>query len=463
MKKKILVALLIFNVLPIFVVAQTSISTDTVKANTLQEIEILRNEIASLKDNIKSIDEKPLKNEEIKALLEKDKKEEKNSPLSLITLIVSLYVGIFIFLSIPAGNIQNIPPVMGKLLSRKLNVIVFFCLLGIAISFITSDIKVFYSISINLVIMMMCVRSAINSLNVNNLIQKLFISNSKAFRDSIEFYVNKEDFARAYNLLNSITLDDVNNKKLFNKIKIKLNLKKDCSETIAKSISEIQSLFKNENLVYKKIICRDFFRSYMDLLFKTQDFEFIKKQVDSFVAIFAIFMKQKGEYYQKLYENCSENFVFIIEKAIKDISVSKEEKFIDSLIDRFITYANVMIEYNKTDSLRYMFEEMIKVVRSKEFTEDRFLVLKPKFLKMLKCRSEEVNDILMFFLHRVIRNRMGKKVSSVLIDELVDRQYKFVFEQCNDRKHWNTYLNEYRGIDNQKEVKEILNNKYSLK
>ncbi|MDD5102133.1 MAG: hypothetical protein PHH62_04015, partial [Endomicrobiaceae bacterium] len=283
------------------------------------------------------------------------------------------------------------------------------------------------------------------------------------FKDSIEFYLNKEDFDMAYNLLNSIKLDDVNNNKFFNKIKIKFNLKKDYSKTVAKSISAIQSLFKNENLVYKKIIYRDFFRSYIKLLFKTQDFKFIEKEVNGFWSLSAIFMKQKGKYYQKLYENTAENFVFIIEKAIKDINISKEEKFIDSLIDRFITYASVMIRYNKTDSLRYMFEEMIKIVRSKEFTEDKFIILKHHFLEILKSGSKDVNDILMFFFHRVIKNRMGKKVSSVLINELLEHQYNFVYVKCGSRAYWNRYLKEYRGIDNQKEVAEILNNQYSLK
>jgi hypothetical protein len=243
---------------------------------------------------------------------------------------------------------------------------------------------------------------------------------------------------------------------LFKNIQIHLS-----AEKAKESIFEFQDLLKNENLVYEKIIYRNFFRTYIEILFQTRDFVIIEKGVNGVLSFSAIFMKQEGEYYQKLYEDCSENFVFIIEKTIKDINVSKEEKFIDSLIDRFITYASVMIRYNKTDSLRYMFEEMIKVVRSKEFTEDKFLILKPKFLRIFKPKSEDVNDILMFFFHRVIKNRMGKKVSSVLINELLKHQYNFVYIKCGSKAYWNRYLKEYMAINNQ-EFTEILK-QYSLK
>ena len=453
MKKKILLLLLILNIFSIFAVAQTSIFTDTLKTNAVQEIEILKNEINNLKNDIKYINEKSLKTENIKALLETNKKDEKKSPIWVITVIVSLYSGIFVFLVVAVGHIKNIPPTLGEILGNALKRTVLICIFFIIVLFLC----IFYNISwlllpiavINFILLTYLAVISIEYVNIRNLTWKIFKSRPDRFKDSIEFYLNKEDFDMAYNLLNSIKLDDVNNNKFFNKIKIKLNLKKDYSKTVEKSISAIQSLFKNENLVYKKIIYRDFLKSYIKLLFKTQDFKFIEKEVYNFVSIFAVFMKQKGEYYQKLYENCVENFVFIIAKAIKDINVSKEKKFIDYLIDSFITYAFVMIRYNKIDPLRYMFEEMIKVVRSIEFTEDNFLTLKSKFLKIFNPRTKDVNDILMFFFHRVIKNRMGKKVSSGLINELLEHQYNFVFVQCKDSEHWNTYLKEYLAINNQ--------------
>jgi hypothetical protein len=171
MKKKVLLVLLILNIFPIFAVAQTSISTDTVKTNTLQEIEILKNEINNFKNDIKSINEKSLKTEDVKALFEKDKKEEKNSPLWMIALVVSLYVGIFIFLAISIESMKNFPYSVVQLLERKLKAIILASFIGIGILvlfiFLSDDSSVYMFFTlVNIVIAGICATKSIEYLKI---------------------------------------------------------------------------------------------------------------------------------------------------------------------------------------------------------------------------------------------------------------------------------------------------------
>ena len=468
MKKKILLVLLILNISPIFVIAQTSISTDTVKTNALetigkgiQSINEKSSKLEEIEKSLQSINEKTLKIEDVKALLEENKKEEKNSPIWLITLIVSLYVGIFIFLSIPARNIQDIPLAMGKLLSTKLNIIIFLCFLGIVIFFIpiwSDDIRNFYLISIcNLFLIFFCVIYSINSLNMKNLIQKLFMSDPKAFKNSIEFYVNKEDFAKAYNLFNSITLNDENNNELFNKLKMKLNLKKDCSKTIEKSISAIQSVFEDENLVYKKITYRDFFKIYIEILFKTNNLKFIKKETNKFLIHIAGLRKLDWEYSQKLYENGNENLVFIVEQSVKNSYIDERNELIQFLMEKLMLFSFRLIEDQKVNSIRYMFAEMKKIILLKEFSESHFQILNNELKKILarKHSDMKINHIIMYFLYRVIINCMIKNISSNLIIDLIKNEHDFVVNKCSDA-HWSKYLTDFKETNTKQEIAEIL-------
>ncbi|OQA71764.1 MAG: hypothetical protein BWY33_01950 [Candidatus Dependentiae bacterium ADurb.Bin246] len=457
MKNKVLLLLLILNVFPIFVVAQTNISTATVNIDNLKQIEILE----KIESNLQSINKKSLNVEEIKTLLKQDKKEEKNSPIWMITLIVSLYVGIFIFLSIPARNIQDIPLAMGKLLSTKLNTIISLCFSGIAILFIpiwSDDIRIFYLIIIcNLFLIFSCVIYSINSLNMKNLIQKLFMSDPKAFKNSIEFYINKEDFAKAYNLFNSITLNDENNNELFNKLKMKLNLKKDCSKTIEKSISAIQSVFEDENLVYKKITYRDFFRIYIEILFKTNNLKFIKKEINKFLIHIAGLRELEWEYSQKLYENGNENLIFIVEQSVKNSYIDEKNELIQFLMEKLMSFSCRLIKDKKVNSIRYMFAEMKKIIFLEKFSESHFQILNNELKQILikKHSDIKINHIIMYFLYRVIINCMIRNISSNLIIDLIKAEHDFVVNKCSD-SHWSKYLNEFKKTNTQQEVAEFL-------
>lgn len=459
MKKKTLLMLLFVWMLPVFAIAHDAVSSDTttVKIDESQKIAVLENSVADLQKNVRLIEyTKSLKAEDIENLLDKYRKAEKNSPIRIITLIILLYVGVFIFLTVSVGNIQNMAPALGLLLEKTLKkrfiwafsgVIIFFIFI-----FISDNVYLFIALTIlNFMLATYIIMTSIHSLNLHTLMQQMFENNQDAVKDTIEFYINKREFTAAYNLLNSLKL--YTEKYGSNKIKDK-----------HKSIKDLQALFGNENLVYNKIIFRDFFKIYIDILFNTKDGGLISSIVKIFLRNIDKIYERNDEYYVKLYENGTENIVFLIEKTIKfkNINNTNKEQFMQFLIIMFVKFLRRSMDDNRKGDVNYILEDILKVIYMAEFTEQMVKMFKHEFTDLLIVRDiKKINHMLMFFEHRLIKNCIKKEMSASLIDEFIKLHYNFVFLQCNDAKHWNKHLTEYKKMSNKEEVIKFLA-QYSL-
>ena len=230
MKKKILLVLLFLNILPIFATAQNVVSSDTAKTNVLKTIEKdiksineKSSKLEEIEKSLKSINEKTLKTEDVKVLLEENKKEEKNSPIWMISLVISLFVGIFIFISIAMSNLKHVPYAIAKLMRKELSVIIWICIGCIILFFLitifcSKCIVLFQIITIiSFLLAGWMVRRLIIYLNINNLIKPIFKSNPIEVKDTLEFYINKREFNIVYDLLNAIKSEDNNFFKVFKK------------------------------------------------------------------------------------------------------------------------------------------------------------------------------------------------------------------------------------------------------
>lgn len=488
MKKKILLILLFLNILPIFATAQNIVSSDTttVKIDNSQQIRIsnLKKEISNLKKEIQVINKNSLKIEDGKSILEQNKKDSRNSPIWMIGLVVSLYVGIFIFLSISVANIKNIPPSMGLLISVELRSIVFVCILGIIMfftliflfdcfrdiveylcegriwlpKFFYYEISCFYIFTIlNFMIAAWSVRRSIKCLNIYKLTERIFQKNPEGFKDVIEFYINKKEIAVLNNILNSILTN----------IKLKKKKKK-----IEESISKIRCLFDDESLVYHKSLFKDVFKKYIKILFATQDVKFIKSEIDIFFRNISGLEQHHWEHPRKLYENANESFVFIIEEAIKDNYMNKKESFVNKMIVRFTIFTVLLIRNKNIDSFRYVVNEMKRIMMSDEFSEKHFIVLKNHFKRIFdynqksykvildeqkKKEEKEINSIIIYFLYKIIVSCVSKNVSSDLIICFIEDSYNFGFLKCKEYSLWIDYLKKMTRLKTQKTVNSKIN------